>query len=171
MANYIENIKAGSGEVWPIRDKEAHTKINEFEKTVSELTQKILLSAHPVGSYYISESSKSPAELFGGTWEQIKDRFLLAAGDKYTAGSTGGEEKHTLTTNEMPSHGHGVIAECGADGSAKYKPANDGTYMQLAGTSAGTRQAIGTVLSSTGGGQPHNNLPPYLTVYVWKRTA
>ena len=50
---------------------------------------------YPVGSIYISAASTSPATLFGGTWEQIKDTFLLAAGDTYTAGETVGEAEHT----------------------------------------------------------------------------
>ena len=69
----------------------------------------ILLSVYPVGSIYKSTNSMSPAELFGGTWERIKDQFLLASGDTYAAGSTGGEATHTLTTNEMPSHSHEYI--------------------------------------------------------------
>ena len=61
---------------------------------------------YPVGSIYISVNSTSPATLFGGTWEQIEDTFLLAAGSSYTAGDTGGEAIHVLTSDEMPSHKH-----------------------------------------------------------------
>lgn len=61
---------------------------------------------HPVGSIYMSSQSTDPSELFGGTWEQIKDKFILAAGDTYSAGATGGEATHILTTNEMPAHNH-----------------------------------------------------------------
>ena len=68
---------------------------------------KALLNAiYPVGSIYMSVNSTSPATLFGGTWERIKDRFLLAAGDAYAAGGTGGEATHTLTEGEMPAHSH-----------------------------------------------------------------
>ena len=66
----------------------------------------ISLSMHPIGSYYLSDESTSPASLFGGTWEQIKDRFLVGAGNSYSVGATGGEATHTLTTSEMPSHSH-----------------------------------------------------------------
>ena len=58
---------------------------------------------YPVGSIYMSVNSTSPATLFGGTWTQIQDTFLLAAGSTYAAGATGGEATHTLTENEMPS--------------------------------------------------------------------
>ena len=116
-----------------------------------------LPNPYPVGSIYMSISDVSPATLFGGTWERIKDVFLLSAGDTYTAGSTGGEATHTLTINEMPSHDHSVTklntAERGATGyNATWANGN-------------------TVTGSTGGDQPHNNMPPYLTVYMWKRVS
>ena len=67
----------------------------------------LLESVYPVGSIYLSINGVNPANLFGfGTWEQIKDRFLLAAGDTYQAGSIGGEAEHTLTELEMPAHDH-----------------------------------------------------------------
>ena len=84
---------------------------NDYLILQSESTQKIKWSIlldklYPVGCIYQSAKATSPAELFGGTWEQIKDRFILAAGDTYAAGSTGGEATHTLTVNEMPRHNH-----------------------------------------------------------------
>ena len=66
------------------------------------------LNAYPVGSIYMSVNSTSPATLFGGTWEQIQDVFLLAAGSTYTAGDTGGSASHTLIVDELPSHVHTV---------------------------------------------------------------
>ena len=60
----------------------------------------------PVGSIYMSVNSTNPGTLFGGTWTQLQNRFLLGAGSSYTNGATGGEATHTLTTNEMPSHKH-----------------------------------------------------------------
>lgn len=64
------------------------------------------LDAHPVGSLYWSREATDPATLFGGAWERVKDRFILAAGDSYAAGSEGGEATHTLTVDEMPAHTH-----------------------------------------------------------------
>ena len=61
---------------------------------------------YPVGSIYMSVNSTNPSTLFGGEWEQIEDRFLLACGTNHNNGETGGEATHTLTTNEMPSHNH-----------------------------------------------------------------
>ena len=64
------------------------------------------LDAHPVGSLYWSREATDPAELFGGVWRRVKDKFILAAGDGYAAGSTGGEATHTLSVDEMPAHTH-----------------------------------------------------------------
>lgn len=129
--------------------------------TVSAMLDK----AYPVGSIYMSVNSTNPKTLFGGTWVQIKDRFLLAAGTTYKAGATGGEATHTLTTSEMPSHNHAVYyPNAGAaDHSAP------GNYPD--GPSDSTYYAVGSYTSSAGGGGAHNNMPPYLSVYVWKRTA
>ena len=66
------------------------------------------LSMYPIGSIYRSVKSTDPSELFGGTWQMLKDVFLMAAGDKYAAGSTGGEAEHVLTVEEMPAHSHGL---------------------------------------------------------------
>lgn len=121
----------------------------------------ILNSIYPVGSVYISVNSTNPAILFGGTWQQIKDKFLLSAGDTYNAGDEGGEAKHTLTIAEMPSHSHKTWL--GTTGEAQETlSTGDRTSHNWGATSA---------LEATGGGQPHNNMPPYLAVYMWKRTA
>lgn len=121
----------------------------------------ILNMVYPVGSIYMSVNSTSPATLFGGTWEQIKDRFLLGAGDSYTAGSTGGEAMHTLTIGEMPPHSHEGKTYSGNNWDKK-----QWTFKSIYNSAEGS---IGS--TNTGGGQPHNNMPPYLVVYVWKRTA
>ena len=74
--------------------------------SVQDLVKQILLAAHPVGSYYWSSEATDPGALFGGTWRRVKDKFILAAGDSYAAGSTGGEATHTLSVDEMPAHTH-----------------------------------------------------------------
>lgn len=115
---------------------------------------------YPVGSVYISVNSTNPASLFGGTWEQIKDRFLLACGSTYNAGATGGEATHTLTIAEMPSHNHTWGWRKSA---ASGNNAWDASGSDKTGTSS-------DIIGNTGGGKPHNNMPPYLAVYMWKRT-
>jgi hypothetical protein len=73
---------------------------------VLEYAENIINLVYPVGSIYMSVNNVSPATFIGGTWEQLKDRFLLGAGSSYAAGSTGGAATHTLTTAQMPSHTH-----------------------------------------------------------------
>ena len=144
------------------------------EKKIEDKDQNLLDTlnmVYPVGSIYMSVNSTSPASLFGGTWEQIKDRFLLAAGDTYSAGSTGGEATHTLTVDEMPSHYHrgmdidGVYV-FGWDSGTKV-----GFDFMRQTNYSGNKTAERLSTLSTGGSQPHNNMPPYITVYMWKRTA
>lgn len=125
----------------------------------------IFNQAHPVGSYYWSSDSTNPANLFGGTWEQIKDTFILAAGDTYKAGTTGGEATHTLTTDEMPSHNH-ESPILGVVGGSNLKGDDPWANQVDSG-----RQAKDYYTKNTGGGQPHNNMPPYKVAYCWHRTA
>lgn len=149
----------------------------------------ILDFVYPVGSIYITLNVTNPAYLFGGTWEKIDGKFLLASDDKlrfvdditavtpgtYRAGSTGGEEYHTLTIDEMPLHSH---IERGYNGTDKalqalgYASGGNSWGMvsdNLKGYSAQSITAYST--ASTGGGEPHNNMPPYLAVYMFKRVA
>lgn len=130
-----------------------------------------LLDVYPVGSIYMSVNATSPATLFGGTWEQIKDTFLLSAGDTYTAGDTGGEAEHTLTVDEMPSHGHDVNTTHAGTGCGFYRTNASGgsSWAMLTGGRSGSMGY--PYAANTGGGQAHNNMPPFLAVYVWKRTA
>lgn len=130
---------------------------------------------YPVGSIYMSMSATDPATLFGGTWERILDRFLLAAGT-YAPGSTGGEAAHTLTADEMPSHIHdGITVDSFADthrmvyGNSADPGSGQSAHWSITAGTAPTVLTARTV--SAGGGAAHNNLPPYLAVYIWKRSA
>ena len=120
---------------------------------------------HPIGSIYLSIDATNPAVWFGGTWEQLKDRFLLAAGDTFTAGSIGGEAQHTLTVEEMPKHRHTANTYNATGGSAWTLMDNSRAQQN------GFRDGKGGLIGYTGGNQPHNNLPPYLAVYMWVRIA
>lgn len=131
--------------------------------------------AYPVGSIYLSVSDTSPAELFGGTWEQLKDRFLIAAGDTYAAGSTGGEAQHTLTVDEMPTHNHSeMIGDSNEMQNINYlkKKVQGGSY-EGSSISSTWQPNLGADIKTdvSGKSKPHNNMPPYLSVYMWKRIA
>jgi hypothetical protein len=130
---------------------------------------------YPVGSVYMSTNNVSPQTFFGGTWERIKDRFLLSAGDTYSAGSTGGAAKHTLTIDEMPVHYHDGITVDEFYSTHRMAYTNQdhvGTgssaYWTMDAYTVPTSKSARTV--ETGGGTAHNNMPPYLAVYMWKRT-
>ena len=90
-------------------DSEPDNKRLQLTFNADIVRSEIISVIYPVGSIYISTSPTNPYNLFGiGTWEQIEDTFLLAAGNKYIAGKTGGEETVTLTTEQMPIHSHGA---------------------------------------------------------------
>lgn len=135
--------------------------ITDFTDWAEDFFQHI----YPIGSIYISTVDTNPSILFGfGTWVQIKDKFLLASGDVYEAGTVGGEAEHTLNIDEIPMHSHdfsnGVITN-----------ASKGTQVIANNKIFGSYNAV--VINNTesiGGGQAHNNMPPYLTVYMWQRT-
>ncbi len=117
------------------------------------------LAAYPVGSIYIAYNHTDPKTLFGGTWTRITNAFLWATTSTGTIGQTGGEQTVTLTEEQLPSHSHGSV----------YSQHAAGTKSQAWYTTAGSSLAYGVV--ETGGGAAHNNMPPYIQVSVWRRTA
>ena len=124
---------------------------------------------YPVGSIYMSVNATDPARLFGGTWERIKERFLLGVGDTHTAGSTGGEFEHTLTIDEMPNHDHYTYYDYLAEHHSDPKH----VFMNSSGAFSATNMYnfMHNSVCPCGGNKPHNNTPPYLAVYIWQRTA
>lgn len=115
---------------------------------------------YPVGSIYQSMSAISPADFIGGTWTKIKT-FLYGAD---TANQTGGEATHILTIDEMPNHHHKlwVSTWASAFGGAGVTCSNSESNYLSNNDNPG---------NFTGGGQAHNNLPPYTTCFIWYRTA
>lgn len=169
--------------------------VNYEEGTIS-LARLLLDFAHPVGSYYWSSNAITPALLFGGTWEQVTDKFLLAAGTTYAVGSTGGEASHTLTTTEIPGHTHGSKSLTGYAGDIMTDYGNEaanGTnslynsgILSWTDNAARKRDFTGNgnyrglkrlninathEHTSVGGDGAHNNMPPYIAAYCWKRTS
>ena len=153
---------------------------------IEEWKNNFLNTVYPVGSIYMSVNNVSPSTLFGGTWAPIYSRMLIGAGGlneanthnsfgttaagtlQFAAGEMGGELQHTLTTAEMPSHSHSGYVEFGTSANLNIGP--PGQYNQINFTYHldGYHQ---TFVENTGGSGPHNNMPPYLGVYMWKRTA
>lgn len=207
-----------------LTDQKLQWLYNQLQNTASQI--------YPVGAVYISVNSTSPASLFGGVWERLKDTFLLANGDTYAADTTGGSATKTITVNNMPAHNHTVnssgahthSATTSTTGNHSHTRGNmnitgtvgtmcdngvypsgafyvSGTSGKLENTSgeadwstyfdasrswsgststAGNHSHTLTTSSSgahthttnnTGASQPINIMPPYTTVYVWKRTA
>lgn len=147
-----------------------------------------LQDVYPVGSVYMSTASTDPATTFGfGTWTAVQGKMLIGADGTYAAGSTGGAATHTLTSAEMPththtqnSHNHTQSAHTHTTDSAALMKEGTGGQVSvvqtgLGGTTTGSTTATNTaataVNQNAGSGGAHNNLPPYLAVYIWTRTA
>lgn len=138
-----------------------------------------LLAAHPVGSIYQTISPENPSVTFGGgTWERIEGRFIMGASDTYPAGSTGGEAKHTLTENELPnitgnfdfqSNGNSQGIVTGAHGVFSFGQMSSGGFRPNNKTDE--QNCARQVIMSFGSNSPHNNIPPYYSVYIWRRVA
>ena len=205
-------------------DEKLNYLYGQLQDTASKL--------YPVGSVYISFSATDPSTLFGGTWQRLKDTFLLANGDSYAPNTTGGSATKTIGVTNMPSHNHTVSASgnhthsvtTSASGShshtrgtmnitgrignvdessssstgAFYRSGRSGKLENQGGdadpnvyfdasrswtgststapnhthtvniTSSGSHTHT---TNNTGGGTPLNIMPPYMTVYMWKRTA
>lgn len=148
---------------------EAKEAAEETKKDLTALLEKVI----PVGYIFqwdsvadsridLTTPEKVAAHFGVGTWEQIKDTFLLACGENHTAGSVGGEETHTMTVDEMPSHTHGLPA--------KSERVSGTSWNGTIGTAEATEPSQ-PIVGYTGGGQPFNIMPPYRAVYVWKRIA
>lgn len=165
----------------------------EIDKGIS-----LALAVYPVGSIYLSVNNVNPGTIFGGAWEQIQDRFLLAAGSTYGGGSTGGSANHThtsaahthttaghtLTINEIPSHAHSTYGQVprinenlgsssqwghsSSDGSWWFQSVASSVYPAGGGASHSHGNTGSTTPGRTGSS---SSLPPYLAIYAWKRTA
>ena len=136
------------------------------------ITPKDIYNLYPIGSIYISVVNTNPKEYFGGTWQSFGSGRVLVGVDTAqtefnTVMKTGGEKTHTLSTNEMPTHSHGIETWYGSDqwslGYIWSRAAGSGSSNKRGGQAPSTY--------NTGGGQAHNNLQPYITVYMWRRVA
>lgn len=127
--------------------------------------------AHPVGSLYFSTDPTNPSQIFGGTWViwgsgRVPVGVDTTQTEFNTVEKTGGEKTHKLTVQELASHPHGFQG-----GSALFTQPNQG--IKGLGPGSYWVEGVGAIpnTSNAGGDQPHNNLQPYITCYIWKRTA
>lgn len=133
-----------------------------------------ILDAYPIGSIYMSVNPTNPGTLFGGTWEswgagRVPVGIDTSQTEFNTVEKTGGEKTHTLSVEEIANHDHEY-----ADRMLIWDAEGDNTDVVTDGSFDNTNVRYknwGTRTNSTGGGQPHNNLQPYITCYMWKRTA
>lgn len=128
------------------------------------------LAAWPIGSIYMTVSNTRPESLFGGTWERISERFLLGASSSYPAGSTGGESAHTLTQSELPNYSLSVANGSNVIRSKTGSSADAYVQTQSSGWGIPNWESKTVTVASGGSGKAHNNMPPYLSVWIWKRT-
>jgi len=209
----INRAALEGGDLFPLHetdlDSDLQTKVNIGGSGTT-------VNPYPVGSIYLSVNNTNPATLFGGTWEQLKNQFLLAADDATNGahgGDTGGEKEHTLSINEMPIHKHDVdSATQPATNTANTSPGTSsngshthdmpygakrtngpddvgygvnpagywGNVIPASGAHAHTVNAHAHQVpahdhaileQNKGADESHNNMPPYLAVYMWKRTG
>ena len=136
----------------------------------------------------------NPNKLYGGTWVRIEGRFILGADDNiYPLGSESGEAVHTLTENEIPSHNHGYNSTSleGSMWNIASQSANHNLAAAKDGiVSTAMVEGHGYAVNSTteavvdgfkidadhehnsvGGGKSHNNMPPYVALYIWTKVA
>lgn len=147
---------AGGGQVNTFLAKNSSTDYDTSWKNIFDLI-------YPIDSIYISLGSTNPEVLFGGTWAQISGRFLLASGGGYSLGDYAGEATHTLTIEEMPSHNHTLIWASSSQFGDSYARLVSSNIPDV------SSQVTNDSMYSTGGSQPHNNMPPYLVVNMWRR--
>ena len=166
----------------------------DYKSFIDAFVSACLLKIYPVGSIYMSIKDVDPSTFLGGTWERWgQGRVPVGVDvdasdppdtDFATAGKEGGEKQHTLTTSETPTHTHDISVKPDRSGygGSIYITTEQGSYVKYLPTANSTNNRIGleaglgspnsvVLMSNIGGDKPHNNLQPYITCYMWKRTA
>lgn len=165
-----DNLEDGRVEQATNADKAKTLLYNEeYKSFVDAFVSECLSKIYPIGSIYMSATNTNPSTFLGGTWEAWGQGRVPVGVDTNdtmfnTAGLTGGEKQHTLSISEMPAHIH--TTPCNPT-------ANDGSSSsyQAVQVKDATGYHASTTVASSGGGSSHNNLQPYITCYMWKRTA
>lgn len=154
--------------------------------SLSSLPTTFVDAIYPVGAIFQTTSDINPNDYFGvGVWEKIENAFLYGSGTK-TVKSMGGEETHTLTLSEMPSHSHsGSTNSAGSHTHTLHRPIGDKDYSNgnspatwwgankngSETTSSSGNHSHNLSLNNTGGNAAHNNMPPYYVVHIWHRVS
>jgi len=194
-------IKDNNGNKIYINDNSIYhegKKLNDVINAKANTSDLINL-IYPVGSIYMSVNNTSPATLFGGTWEQIKGRFLIGTGEveanttnfwgelhenevNCPPGERGGESRHKLTQVDIPNYSLGKIPDIVPNTHTNWN--NGGVKGTTVGNISSNKRGVGVngndlssgiqfgwEIFTNGGGVAHNNMPPYLAVFMWKRIA
>ena len=177
-AQNMNNIEDGIEELQNGKvDKESGKGLSTNDYTTAEKNKLAGINAsvvdliYPVGSIYMSVSSTNPGTVFGrGTWVawgsgRVPVGVNTSDGSFNTAEKIGGEKEHTLDITEIPRHSHGLGYVMGIDGATPYDFNVSETYQTKFDYS------IFSATGESGYGGSHNNLQPYITCYMWKRTA
>lgn len=168
LDNYLTIEDYIAGESGGTIDFTSYLKKNEADTLYAP--KHIIETIYPIGSIYLSVNDINPNILFGfGAWERIQDKFLLGAGTQFPAGTEGGEVEHTLTELEMPAHDH----EFDRHQLWRNESIPPSTHAESNGygVSNKTLPIYTDTTIATGAGESHNNMPPYLAVYIWKRIS
>ena len=191
MASYVRKLKDRSGNYVVPATRSTAVYLNDNQTLQSwidnmEDEKFDLLTVYPVGAIFQSTYNTSPASLFGGSWESLRDRFLVGAGNTYEAGNIGGEAYHVLTNPELPTHHHYFAntsytignGGTGYEGNMNLVIGGHEDYIVCfkngplgkpnAAFVAATQQDHTLGAGDNAG---HNNMPPYYAVYMWRRYA
>lgn len=164
------------------------TSDNSTKLATTAFVKAALLASYPVGSIFFHTVNTNPSTFLGGTWVawgsgRVPVGVDAAQTEFDTVEETGGAKTHTLTVGEMPSHNHGGATggqsaththtlenHVGGPAGGGWNWAGDGST--LTGPQSGAASNDHThAISAQGGGGAHNNLQPYITCYMFKRTA
>ena len=184
-----------------IEDTMVNGQRHDYRDKNAVHTDQLLDMVYPIGALYLSTVNTSPENLFGGEWERISDKFLLAGDTKWQPGSSGGYADaqlpthkhtatgtsssagaHTHTVNSSGAHTHSMnnIWSDGSGSKSAYtmsskrslttrKTASAGSHNHTMGSSGAHTHPINITVANAGSAATDKNLPPYLSVYVWKR--
>lgn len=154
--------------IWTTGERVGQSKMNEISNDltyIKDFIDDLYATIYPVGAIYISVTSTNPGTYLGGTWAAFGTGRTLVGIDTgqsefNVVEETGGSKTHTLSTGEIPSHAHTIS-------SFPVWSSNAG----LGGSAFAVDSTETKSTNNAGSGGAHNNLQPYIVVYMWKRTA